>query len=287
MLGLIQKFGGSVSSTDLQRYLFLLNRDMEIPEYEFIPTKSGCFSFQANQDLSTLTKYKIVKESEGFWKRTDKTSYLNQIKAEDKDLIEKFYTHFNELDGDALLKYIFENYPYYGIYSKDAEKILSSKKYKSVADNKPKNTTQTLYTIGYEGKSVEFYTNQLIKADVKVLCDVRRNPLSMKYGFSKSQLKTVVESAGIIYIHLPGLGIASEKRQELKIKKDYDKLFSEYEKNILKNEEPELEKVYQLLISYKRIALTCFEADPDKCHRSRTVKALSIKFEHNYNIKHI
>jgi hypothetical protein len=287
LLGLIQKFGGSVTNTDLQRYLFLLNQDMGLPVYEFIPNNPGCYSFQANQDLSTLTKYKIVKESEGLWKLANKTSYLNQIIADDRNLIEKFYTRFNELKGDDLTKYIFENYPYYGIYSPDAERLLSPKRYKMVMDKIPHSTTQTIFTIGYEGKSVEFYTNQLIKADVKVLCDIRRNPLSMKYGFSKSQLKTVVESTGIKYIHLPELGIASEKRQELKAKSDYNKLFSEYEKHILKNELEGLEKVYQLLVSNKRIALTCFEADPNRCHRSRTVKALSVKFENNYNIKHI
>ena len=116
---------------------------------------------------------------------------------------------------------------------------------------------------------------------------MRRNPLSMKYGFSKSQLKTVVESAGIKYYHFPELGIASEKRQELKTKNDCEKLFNDYEKDILKNDVPELEKLNKLLLSEKRIALTCFEADPNDCHRSRTVKAFSIKFGNNYTVKHI
>jgi hypothetical protein len=280
-------FGGSLTKTDLQRYLFLLNQEMEIHIYEFIPTESGCYSFQANQDLSTLTKYKIVKESEILWNLADKTSYLNQLKADDRILIEKFYARFHEIKGDALIKYVFENYPYYAIHSPIAEKLLSAKKYKDISDRKPKGIKQILFTIGYEGKSVEFYTNQLIEADVKVLCDVRRIPLSMKYGFSKSQLKTVVESAGIKYYHFPELGIASEKRQELKTKNDYEKLFNDYEKDILKNDVPELEKLNKLLLSEKRIALTCFEADPNDCHRSRTAKAFSIKFGNNYTVKHI
>jgi len=280
-------FGGSITKTDMQKYLFLLNQGMDIPVYEFIPNESGCFSYQANQDLSTLIKYKIVKESEDIWYLTDKTSFLNQLKAEDRTLIEKFYTRFQEIKGDALIKYVFENYPYYAINCLTAEKILSPKKYKEVSDKKPKGTKQTLFTIGYEGKSVEYYTNQLIEADIKVLCDIRKNPISMKYGFSKSQLKSVVESAGIKYIHFPELGVASEKRQELKTKNDYVRLFNDYEKDILKNEGPRLEEIYQLLLSNKRIALTCFEDDPNDCHRSRTAKAISIKFGNSYSVKHL
>jgi len=36
-----------------------------------------------------------------------------------------------------------------------------------------------------------------------------------------------------------------------------------------------------------RIALTCFEADYNYCHRSRTAKAVSIKFKNDYTLKHI
>jgi hypothetical protein len=34
-------FGGSLTKMDLQRYLFLLNREKDIPVYEFIPYKFG------------------------------------------------------------------------------------------------------------------------------------------------------------------------------------------------------------------------------------------------------
>ena len=44
----------------------------------------------------------------------------------------------------------------------------------------------------------------LIREDVKLLCDVRKNPLSMKFGFSKNQLKGILEGVGIEYIHKVG-----------------------------------------------------------------------------------
>ena len=90
----------------------------------------------------------------------------------------------------------------------------------------PKGTKTIMFTIGYEGISLEEYLVRLIKNDVKVLVDVRNNPLSMKYGFSKSQLKKYCASLGIKYAHFPEVGIQSDQRQELNSQNDYNKLFA-------------------------------------------------------------
>ena len=49
------------------------------------------------------------------------------------------------------------------------------------------------------GKCLETYLNQLLRAGVTLLCDVRRNPLSRKYGFSKS---TLSHACAVSYTHL-------------------------------------------------------------------------------------
>jgi uncharacterized protein (DUF488 family) len=123
-----------------------------------------------------------------------------------------------------------------------------------------------LFTIGYEGISIEKYLNTLIQNDIRVLCDVRNNPLSRKFGFSKSNLQHYLKNINIEYIHISELGIISEKRQNLETDADYTHLFKSYEKSLASKQEF-LEKVYQLLSSKKRIALTCFEHDPLHCHR--------------------
>jgi uncharacterized protein (DUF488 family) len=287
LLALLQIFGGSLSKTDLQKYLFLFNIEKEEPVYDFIPFKYGCYSFQSNQDLSTLTKYKIVEDSEISWKVIDRTNYITQLKTDDKIRLLNFHSRFNKLKGDELIKYVYENYPYYAINSKIAEELLSAEKYNEVLKSKPTQNEYALFTIGYEGKTVEYYTNQLIKENVKVLCDIRKNPVSMKYGFSKNQLKNIVEKVGIKYIHFPELGIDSNKRQELNSKEDYERLFKDYEENTLPVKEVELEKLFETFMSNKRIALTCFEADHNCCHRSRTAKALNAKFGKENYIIHI
>ena len=47
---------------------------------------------------------------------------------------------------------------------------------------------------------------------IGLLCDVRKNPLSRKFGFSKKKLKHITETVGIKYVHIPELGIESDKR---------------------------------------------------------------------------
>jgi len=272
---------------DLQKYLFLFNIEEDEPVYDFIPYKYGCYSFQSNQDLSTLTKYKIVEDSENYWKVIDRTNYITQLKTNDKIRLLNFHSRFNKIKGDVLLKHVYENHPYYAINSKIAEDLLTDESYKTVLNSKPKQNGFALFTIGYEGKTVEHYTNQLIKENVKVLCDIRKNPVSMKYGFSKNQLINIVENVGIKYIHFPGLGIDSNKRQELNSKEDYERLFKDYEENTLTSREIDLDKLLEIFRLNKRIALTCFEAKHTCCHRSRTSKALNAKFGKENYIIHI
>jgi uncharacterized protein (DUF488 family) len=132
-----------------------------------------------------------------------------------------------------------------------------------------------LLTIGYEGKSLEGYLNQLLQAGVTLLGDVRRNPLSRKYGFSKVTLSKVCEGVGIRYEHLPELGIASDKRQNLETQKDYDALFLIYEREYLPGQHSALDRIRRWLLDDKqRVALTCFEELPQQCHRHCVAEAI-------------
>ncbi len=118
------------------------------------------------------------------------------------------------------------------------------------------------------------YLNLLLQDSVALLCDVRRNPLSRKYGFSKGTLKNACENVGIRYEHLPELGIASEERRELVTQADYDALFTTYERESLPRQGEALDRIRQWIESGERVALTCYEALPCQCHRHCVAEAL-------------
>ncbi len=284
LLALLQIFGGSLPKIDFQKYLFLLDTGKSDPFFDFIPYKYGCFSFQANQDMSTLTKYNLIEESEKSWNLKDKTNFLSKLKMNDKVLLTKLYANYNYLQGSELIKYVYKQYPYFAINSSIAEEILTKDQFKAVLKNKPHKSEYAVFSIGYEGKTVEYFTNQLIKEDIKVLCDIRKNAFSMKYGFSKKQLKLIIENVGIKYVHIPKLGIASDKRQQLNSKEDYERLFKDYEENTLTDNKGALKELYNIFLLNKRIALMCFEADHNHCHRSRTINALACLFDRQAEI---
>jgi uncharacterized protein (DUF488 family) len=147
-------------------------------------------------------------------------------------------------------------------------------------------TKPVLFTIGYEGISVDEYIGKLAKAKVKLLVDVRSNPFSRKKGFSKKTLMNHCEQAGIKYLHFPGLGIPSALRKN-PFESDMEKIFEYYKKTILKNNPEDQNEICQLLETEKHIALTCFEADPDQCHRKILAASLQKACTINFIVKHL
>ncbi|WP_281336849.1 DUF488 domain-containing protein [Flavobacterium eburneipallidum] len=288
ILSVLQVFGGELEKIQLQKLLFLFTRfQKDKKSFDFVPYKFGCFSFQANADLSTLKKYGIVSETDKFWKKEDEVNYLNELKSDDKKTINDFKIIYANKTSDDLIKLTYKRYPYYSINSTVADKYLSDEEFKNLDNYRSFDDEIVLFTIGYEGITLEAYLNKLIKNNIKVLCDVRKNALSMKYGFSKSQLKNACNGVGIEYIHIPEVGIDSEQRQELNTQIDYDSLFQIYKEKNLKESIDSQTKILNLLTNNKRIALTCFEADICQCHRKHLSEAITNLKDFKYKLEHL
>ncbi|MDV3794401.1 hypothetical protein CMU23_06965 [Elizabethkingia anophelis] len=287
LLALLQVFGNELDKIRLQKLLFLYTKQKENPDYEFVPYKYGCFSFSANADLNALVKKEILVDLESSFKKNDEVDYLKTLKELDQKKIQYIKDTYGNMNANSLMVHTYVNYPFWAIKSIKAKDILTEKLYQRVVNATPNKQETILYTIGYEGISLEEYFLRLIKNDVKILVDVRRNPLSMKYGFSKGSLIKFCNALGIEYIHFPEVGIQSNERQELNCQNDYDKLFDNYKQNNLSKTKDIQDKILNLLIKYKRIALTCFEADICQCHRTHLAEAISLNPNFNYIVEHI
>lgn len=287
ILALLQLFDGQLDKIRLQKLLFLFTNKQGKAEYDFIPYKFGCYSYSANADMTAMVTRGFLNEDEKSFEKKDNTDYLKQLKPADLKLLREVKIHYGKMSANALMKHTYINFPFYAIKSEVAENILSQEDLEKVTKAKPKGNKTVLFTIGYEGISLEEYLVRLLKNDVKVLVDVRNNPLSMKYGFSKSQLKKYCASLGIEYVHLPEVGIQSDQRQELNTQSDYDKLFAIYRKNNLSKTTTSQNEILKLLKQHKRIALTCFEANICQCHRKHLAEAIENLPDFNYEVKHI
>ena len=186
-----------------------------------------------------------------------------------------------------LVQFTYRELPYFAIHSTIADRILNPIELARVAEHKPKQVGKKLFSIGYEGISLETYLNKLIHQQVTLLCDVRKNAFSMKYGFSKKQLKYACEQSGIAYLHLPELGIDSAKRKSLNEQADYKALFHDYAQHTLPKNQEALAQVKHLFHKHDRIALTCFEKEVCMCHRGVVVQKLSEFPDWNIPVHHL
>lgn len=287
ILALLQLFDGQLDKIRLQKLLFLFSNSQAKAEYEFIPYKFGCYSYSANADMTAMVKRGFLNEEEKTFEKKDKNDYLKQLKPVDLTLLQDVKTNYGKMSATALMKYTYINFPFYATRSEAAENVLTKDELKKITKAKPKGNKTVLFTIGYEGISLEEYLVRLLKNDVKVLVDVRNNPLSMKYGFSKSQLKKFCANLDIEYVHIPEVGIQSDQRQELNTQSDYDKLFAVYRKINLSKTTTSQNEILKLLKQHKRVALTCFEANICQCHRKHLAEAIEILPDFNYEVKHI
>lgn len=274
LVALLHAFGGDVQKIDFQKLLFLYSQELgDNAPYEFVPYRFGAFSFTSYADWRKLVERGVLAD-EVTWRLTSLGRRL--AAAVQLPAIDSFARRYRQLAGNKLVAESYRRFPYFATRSEIVESILGGEPAarRRIAAAKPRPTGGPLMTIGYEGRSLESYINVLLTHGVNVLCDVRRNPISRKYGFSKRTLTTACEGVGIRYAHLPSLGIVGDRRQNLETQADYDRLFEEYERKDLPHQAEAIESIRRLLESGERVALTCYEQLPHQCHRHCVAEAV-------------
>ncbi|MDF3025356.1 MAG: hypothetical protein K0R10_2717 [Alphaproteobacteria bacterium] len=123
-----------------------------------------------------------------------------------------------------------------------------------------------LYTIGYEGVTVDALMRRLASAGVKTLIDVRAVPLSRKPGFSKNRLAAHLAEYGIVYAGLKGLGTPAAGRDAARKGRiaEMRRIFEGHMDTELA--QADLEKAMQIA-GEAPACLLCFEHQANCCHR--------------------
>ena len=131
-----------------------------------------------------------------------------------------------------------------------------------------------LSTIGYEGAFLEDFIGTLKASDVKVLIDVRQIAASRRKGFSKTALKEALQSAGIKYIHLSGLGDPKDGRDAAKAGrfKEFLKIYRAHMKT--EKFKTDFDEVLNL-IENEGACLMCYERNHQECHRKLLTDKIS------------
>ena len=125
-----------------------------------------------------------------------------------------------------------------------------------------------LATVGYERDTQGSVIDRLKTAGVELVIDVRAVASSRKAGFSKTLLSASLNAEGIGYIHLRELGtpkpgrIAARKGQIAEMHEIFKAHMAEPAAQL------ELAKATELVRDGGKVALLCYEADAEACHRS-------------------
>ena len=275
-----------IPKMDFQKLLLLYCLEMGSKHYDFVPWERGGYSFQCEADLNLL-------EKRGWIKTRDGRLFLNETISADSWIATgkerervRNWVRRSPWRGEELVKRTYQLYPYYAFHSRIKGDLLNTEELERVkcSVNAVESDEIVVFTLGYEGIHFETYLNKLVSNHVALLCDVRNNPLSRKFGFSASKLSSVLPKLDIEYRHFPEFGIVSEKRKTLNTKADYEVLFQHYYEN-LGGRQKELESLRQVIESKHRVALTCFEADPEHCHRHCISNFLENKY--HYRVEHL
>lgn len=266
LLHLLDLAARPVHRTELTKWCFLLRHDSPSRGgnafYDFVPYRFGPFSFALYQEADKLESQHYVRaEGEQGWILGEVVNVVGlsrQIAHDCAAIVDRF----RNSTLDSLIDHVYQAYPRFTFNSERRQ--LARKPVASVA----------VYTAGYESLSIDAFLNLLAQQGIRRVIDVRRNPVARRYGFHKSTLTRLTGRLSIDYVHIPELGIASEKRRTLDTDEDYARLFQEYVSETLSSESNAIARTCKL-VKEEPSVLVCMEANPAYCHRARLAAEVS------------
>lgn len=126
---------------------------------------------------------------------------------------------------------------------------------------------QPLFTVGYEGKTLGEFLDELAAAGVERVIDVRAVAASRRPGFSKTALAGALAERAIDYLHLRPLGTPADGRAAARsgriaeMREIYARQLDTPEAGLA------LERALEAARE-RRSALLCYEREAADCHRS-------------------
>ena len=135
-----------------------------------------------------------------------------------------------------------------------------------------------IFTIGYEGTTMEAFLATLCDAGVEQVIDVRALPLSRRPGFSKNILAATLKDNGIGYVHLKALGTPKPGRDAAK-KGDWRTMEKIYAGQLHLPEAQAQAAQLRDLAAGRASAVLCFEHNPKHCHRTMLLREEGSGFE--------
>ncbi len=275
-LQLLEEAGGHLAKTVFVKLMFLIRMETALKKmpsfYDFVPYKYGPHSFSLYRDLIRLRSYGYTLEGQDFVALNASQRHAVQLQTKrlsnsHKRAIAEVADRYGKMKVSPLIKDVYDRYRWYALNSERPERSQFS------IPSRP-TAPPAVYTIGYEGKTVDAFFNYLLWKGISSIIDIRANPVSRKFGFAGSRLKQIGGYLGLEYQHFPSLGVPSSERANLSDMASRMRLFTWYERTTLVKRTQQIEEVGRLMRCTPSV-LVCIERDFKSCHRSRLARVLA------------
>jgi uncharacterized protein (DUF488 family) len=275
LLAVIAEAHNPLKRVRLFKYAFLVGQKSEctlnFKYYDFVPYMYGPYSFSLEQELSHLQACSLVDADNAGLQITSgllesAADAIQSLGAQVRHIVRHTVARWEGLNLDDLLRSVYSEYPEYA-FNSSLRKLIPR------TSLRPRPASLAIYTVGYEGQSIDSFLHKIIRSGISTILDVRANPVSRKYGFARSTLGRLSSKLGIHYMHVPELGIPSGDRKTLGSPDSYAELFARYEQEMLPRHNEALQRAASVVTSQSTVLL-CRENLPHFCHRGRLAIAL-------------
>ena len=273
VLGLLLLSKKKLTRLELIKWLFLLKKETPISRdlsfYDFLPYRFGPYSFTLVREIEELSQLGFIDIAQlkiNPWIREQVGLQYSSLPADYRTVIESQMETFNRLTRAELIQYVYNRYPWYASRSE-----LNNK---APGINRGHSKVRAVYTLGYEKESVESFFEKLLQEGIQCVVDVRNNPISRKFGFSRRALENFSNKMAMKYYHFPDLGVPTCMRASLETEGNYEHIFQRYETEIL-SKSTEKRREINRICENNRAVLVCYEKNEVLCHRHRLAMAIA------------
>ncbi|MHC4695499.1 MAG: hypothetical protein ACYTFA_02020 [Planctomycetota bacterium] len=199
ILALLQSAAKPLSRTMFVKLSFLLRAETKIGTdatfYDFVPYQFGPFSFALYREIEALERQSYLVQDD------DRLSLAKCLVRETRALVEELprsvrssvrhvTSRYASRTQKALVRDVYARYPWYATKSELTDLLPATMPQLPSAP-------PGVYTVGYEGVSVDAFFDRLLHAGIRGIADVRANPVSRKYGFARTSLSGISVKLGL------------------------------------------------------------------------------------------
>lgn len=271
LLRLAHLDGGEIDRLRLMKLAFLIAQNPDTPassRYDFVPYHYGPYSFALYRDWHALAEagFAHVDEGDGAPFRLTESgqSLANETSAELVALTDLVHHEWAGKSIGAIIRHVYKLHRWYA-HRSDWDGGIHKR------DMPPAELA--VYTVGYQGLSIDAFLNLLIERGITHLVDTRFTPASRVYGYHATTLQRLCGYLGIGYHSETMLGVPKRERARFMQSRNHTQFAADYARIL--NDNPDRVRETARLVAKNPAAVMCYERDVHDCHRHLLARELA------------